>query len=340
MKQKKYMAKRRAGKNAGGKFDDHIKEGSISPVYIFTGDQVYLIEQAVSTLKEKTVGASEDINYIVFHGDSVSGKEITDTASTYPMFSEKKLVLVKNADKLKARDLEALDSYIASPSESTCLALVFSDGKIPKLKSKKGALSFDFSLDKGDAISSTIALADTLGYELTRRGAETLVSLVGEDLQDIQNELTKLSLYSSGKKRIDERDIKTLTKKSNFEDVFSLINAISKRNKRQALGVLSELEARGEEPLSVLSRIGWRFRQIWKCKELIDKRVPKAEILSVMRMSSGAFYYLSEDQKKFSYDDITRIMSALGECDKKLKISYVPKNHTLTKLVLELCSKN
>ncbi len=334
------MVQRRATKNTGSKFEDHIKERTISPVYVFTGDQIYLVEKAVSTLKEKTVGASEDINYVVFHGDTATGKEIADTASTYPMFSKMKLVVVKNAEKLKTGDLEILDSYIASPSTSTCLALVFSDGKKPKLKNIKSALSFDFSLDKGNTLSSTMALAGSLGYELTRRGAETLISLVGEDLQDIQNELTKLSLYSAGKKRIDEADIKSLTKKSNFEDVFSLINAISKRNKRQALGVLTELEARGEEPLSVLSRISWRFRQIWKCKELIDKKVPKTEVLKLMKMSSGAFYYLSEDQKKFSYGDIVRIMNALGECDKKLKISYVPKNHTLTKLVLELCSKN
>ena len=67
--------------------------------------------------------------------------------------------------------------------------------------------------------------------------------------------------------------------------------------------------------------------------------MPKDEILKTMKMSSGAFYYLSEDQKKFSNKDILRIMKSLGECDKKLKISYVPKNQTLTKLVLELCSK-
>jgi DNA polymerase III delta subunit len=104
--------------------------------------------------------------------------------------------------------------------------------------------------------------------------------------------------------------------------------------------VLSELEARGEEPLSILGRISWRFRLIWKCKELIDKKTPKAEILKILKMSPGAFYYLSEDQKKFTYGEIARVMGALAQCDKKLKISYVPKNYALTKLVLELCSKN
>ena len=332
------MAQRRSGKSTDNKFKEHIGEGSLSPVYIFSGDQIYLMEKAISLLKEKVLGSSDDINYIVFHGDSASGKEITDTASTYPMFSDHKLVVVKNAEKLKAGDLELIDSYSDAPSGSTCLALVFSDGKKPKLKKKKGVLSFDFSLDKGNTAGAAVSIAGSLGYELTRRGADTLISLVGEDLQDIQSELMKLSLYSEGKKRIDELDIKALTKKSNFEDVFSLINAVSKRNKRQALGVLTELEARGEEPLSILSRISWRFRQIWKCKELLDRKTPRDEILKIMKMSSGAFYYLSEDQKKFSYDDIVRIMRVLGDCDKKLKTSYVPKNHTLTKLVLELCS--
>lgn len=334
------MKRKQTKSNNADSFEAHISEGVASPVYVFTGDQVFLIDKAVSALKEALLGPSEDINYVVFHGDSALGEEIADSASTYPMFSDKKLVVVKNAEKLKARELEVLDTYISNPSPLSCMVLIFSEGKKPKLTNKKGAAFFDFSLDKGNAVPSAVSQARSMGYELTRQGAETLVGLVGEDLQEIQNELMKLSLYSGGKKRIDKADIEGLTKKINFADVFALINAISKKNKRTAHRVLSELEAQGEEPLSVLGRISWRFRLIWKCKELIDNKVPRAEILKALKMSSGAFYYLSEDQKKFTYGDIARIMEALGECDKKLKISYIPKNYALTKLVLELCSKN
>jgi len=334
------MKRKQTKNNNAEGFDAHISQGAISPVYVFTGDQIFLIEKAVAGLKESLLAPSEDINYIVFHGDSASGKEIADNASTYPMFSEKKLVVVKNADKLSAKELEIVDSYIASPSPSSCLALIFTEGKKPKLANKKGAMFFDFSLDKGNAASTAVSQARSMGYELTRQGAETLTGLVGDDLQEIQNELMKLTLYSGEKKKIDVADIEALTKKTNFEDVFGLINAISRKNKRDAHRVLTELEARGEEPLSILGRISWRFRLIWKCKELIDKKTPKAEILKILKMSPGAFYYLSEDQKKFTYGGIARVMEALAQCDKKLKTSYVPKNYSLTKLVLELCSKS
>jgi len=151
------MTQRRPKKPPDNTFEKHLSEGPVSPVYVFTGDQIYLIEKAVSMLKETTLGPSEDINYMVFHGDSATGIEISDTASTYPMFSQKKLVVLRNAEKLKAGDLEILDSYISSPSGSSCLTLVFSDGKKPRLKNKKGALYFDFSLDKGNTLSSTIS---------------------------------------------------------------------------------------------------------------------------------------------------------------------------------------
>ena len=207
------MAQKRASKKTDNKFKEHIKEGALGPVYVFTGDQVYLVDKALALLKEATVGDSEDINYLVFHGDATSGKEVADTASTYPMFSQKKLIVVKNAEKLKTGDIETLESYMESPSSASCLALVFTEGKKPKFKNKKQALYFDFSIDKNNTLSSTIAIAGSLGFELTRRGAQTLISLVGEDLKDIQNELTKLSLYSAGKKRIDEGEIMAFTKK-------------------------------------------------------------------------------------------------------------------------------
>ena len=89
----------------------------------------------------------------------------------------------------------------------------------------------------------------------------------------------------------------------------------------------------------MLSRLLWRFRLIWKAKELSDKNIPKQQILNELKMSQGAFYYLSQDLNKYSYKEIKRVMDLLLECDKKLKMSYVPRNYHLTRLVTELCGK-
>ena len=331
--------KQKTSKKAG--FEELIKEissGEISPLYIFKGDQIYLIDQALQELKNRVLGEADDTNYIVFHGDSASAEEITESASTIPMFSNRKLVVVKNAEKLNTKELAFLEPYFESPSPSSCVVIIFSDGKAPKIKKKLP--TFNFTLEKGTTVSAVKEDAQKLGCNITTRAAQTLISLVGEDLKEIHNELVKLSLYRSGRKDIDIEDIENHTRKAQFGDVFALINAISKRNKKEALKVLLDLEEQGEEPLSVLSRITWRFRLIWKAKELTDKKAPKPEILKELKMSPGAFYYLSEDLKKYSYEDITRIMGLLSECDKKLKMSYVPRNYHLTKLVTELLGKS
>ncbi len=332
------MKPKKSTKAGFDEFLQEISSADIKPVYIFTGDQIHLVEKALSELRTKVFGNEDDMNYVVFHGDSASGEEILENASTVPMFSSKKIVVVKNAEKLKADQLKSLEPYMESPSPQATLIMIFSDGKAPKIKNKK-LPRFDFSLQKGNTVSAVREEAKALGFTITPKAAQTLISLVGEDLKELNNELIKLSLYRTEGSAIEIEDIENHTRKAQFGDIFALINAISKKNKKDAQRALMDLEEQGEEPLSVLSRLIWRFRLIWKAKELTDEKMPKDEILKELKMSSGAFYYLSQDLKKYSYADITRIMGLLKDCDKKLKMSYVPRDFHLTKLVTELCTK-
>lgn len=333
------MKQKSGGKSSAQDFPGYIASGEPAPVLVFTGDQAFLIDKAIAELREKLLGPSGEVNFITFGGESASGREIADNASTYPMFSKKKLVIVKNADKLSAKEITALAPYIESPSPSACLVLVFGEGKKPKLPGGKNVASFDFSMEKGGALSAVREEARKLGYDITRAGADALIGLVGEDLQEIHNELVKISIYKGEKKTIGPEDVEALTKKSKYADAYQLINAISRKDKRTAHKVLCELEAAGEEPLSILGLISWRFRLIWRAKELQERKLGQPEMLKELKISPGQLYYLTEDLKKFSYNDIERIMGALTECDKRLKLSYVPKSFVMTKLVIELCAR-
>lgn len=333
------MNRKKPAKAGHQNFIEHISSEEIQPAYIFRGDQLHLMEEAVSHIRLKILGPSDEMNYIFFYGDTVTAEEIIGNAATVPMFSNKKLIVVKNADKLKAKELSAIEDYLNNPSQSATLILIFSDGKAPKIKKKK-IPTYNFSIEKGNTVSVVREEAKKLGLLISPRAAQTLISLVGEDLKELHNELVKLSLYRTDSNTIESEDVEKHTRKSQFGDVFTLINAISKKNKREAQKALLDLEQQGEEPLSVLSRLIWRFRLIWKAKELADNKTPKEDLLKELKMSSGAFYYLSQDLKKYSYGDISRIMKLLLDCDKKLKISYVPRNYHLTKLMTDLCSQN
>jgi DNA polymerase-3 subunit delta len=305
------------------------------------------MNEAVSELKKIVLGASVDFNFSLFYGDSASAREIVETAETYPMLSRRRLVVVKNAESLPEGELKSLESYLSSPSPTTCLVLIFEEekkryfsrsvGEIAIKENKRQVVFVHFVLDTKD-ISETIKQeARKLGCEITKEAAQTLLSLVGENLKDIHVELEKLALFVGNKNKIKAEDVEKLTEKTRFEDVFQLVNAIAEKDKKKVLRILLELESKNEEPLVILNNISSRFRLIWKAKELIDQKVPQDAILKELRISSRYLYYIRQQANNSSYEDIKRINRILYEGDRTLKTTYIPRNLSLTKLVLDLC---
>lgn len=315
----------------------NLSKGEISLVYVFTGDQTYLMDGAVSELKKIILGKSADFNLSLFYGDSSLVKEIIDTARTYPMLSRMRLVIVKNVEKLPDSQFKLLDSYFVSPSPFTCLVLICSLLDNPRLKAleKKQVAFVHFDIEDPSQIIKEEA--KKLGCGITKEAAQSLISLVGDNMQEIHVELRKLVLFTGERKTIEIEDVEKLTEKAQFENVFGLINAIVVKDKEKALKALLELEMANEEPLVMLNKIGWRFRLIWRAKELIDKNAPREAILKELKVSPGALHYIIQQAKNFSYEEIKQIIRIIYEGDIMLKTAYVPKNIALTKLVLELC---
>lgn len=332
-----------ATKNTGGakykSFLTDVAEGKIMPVYVFLGDQVYLINEAIGLLKQKLVPESASgLNYAVYYGESASALDIVDDARTTPMFSSMKLCVLKEADKLNPEDMKLIEGYVLSPSPSTCFVLV-GDEKLKLGKDvKKHCAVIEFSSKSMDIESLAVEEARKLGISITKRAAATLVSLVGEDMDVISNELRKLSAYHGAGAAITPEIVETFTEKTQFGDAFDLINAILAKNKKQALRAVLDLEARGEEPLSVLNLISWRMKLLWRAKELLNKNLSQNEIIKELKVSPGALYYIRKQEKSFSLEQLRTSIELLHEADGKLKISYVPTKHSLTKVVLELCS--
>lgn len=315
----------------------NLSEEKISLIYVFTGNQTYLMDEAISELKRIVLGNSTDFNLSLFYGDSTSVKEIIDTAKTYPMLSRMRLAIVKNVERLPDSEFKLLESYSLSPSPFTCLVLIFGTQDNTRLSAldKKEVIFVHFDIK--DPSQSIYQEAKKLGYSITKEAAQGLISLVGDNMQDIHSELQRLALFIGKRKTIEVEDIEKFTQKTQFGDVFELINAIAVKDKEKALKALLELEMADEEPIAILSRIGWRFRLIWRAKEMIDKNTPRDAILKELKVSPGALYYIGQQANNLSYEEIKRIICILYEGDRMLKTSYIPKNISLTNLILELC---
>lgn len=319
-------------------FINRLSKDEYLPVYVFYGDQYLLMDKAIQKLKEVLLSNSLELNFSVYYGDSALASEVVNNAKTYPMFSSKRLVVIKNAEKLSSKELKLVERYIIQPSPFTCLVLIFLEPKKPNLEINQHVGLVNFTLDIKDIIENIKNMASSHGYNLTDEAVNTLISLVGEDLQDLESEINKLILFLDDKKRIDSQDVERLTERIRFEDIYKLLNSIANRDKKNAVKVLMDLETKYEEPLAILNSIIRRFRLIWRAKELMERKVSRELMLKELKVSTGALYYIQEQAKNLQYADIKNILQILFEGDRAIKTSQIPDNQILTKLVLEMCS--
>ena len=315
----------------------NLDNNVVRPVYFFTGEQTFLTEQAIDRLKKHILIKNPELNYSLFHGDTASAEDIISLAQTYPMFGNKRLILLKNAEKLSTSELKAFKKYFQSPSSFTCLVFQFNNTKGIENKNNENIFIVDTTVDKNNLHSSIREIAAECGHDITNEAVLRLTSLIGENLQDIKTEIEKLSLYTAGKKKIDANDVERITEKIKFENIFQLLNSIAKKDMKNSLRALLDLELKNEDPLSILNMLSWRFRLIWRVKELIEKKFTKEQILKEVKISSGALYYTREQAKNLTFAEIREIMKSLYQVDKKLKTSSLPSHQILTKLVLEMC---
>ena len=97
-----------------------LAQGTVAPLYVVVGEEDLLRDMALGALKSALLGEGEsDFNCDLFYGDDVSGAEIVTCASEVAVFAARRVVVVKAADKLPARECDAILPYLKEPNDST-----------------------------------------------------------------------------------------------------------------------------------------------------------------------------------------------------------------------------
>ena len=108
--------------------------GSFRPVYLLMGDEPYYVDMVCDAVIEHCLDESErDFNQTVCYGADVDADSVITAARRYPMFADRQLVVVKEAQMMK--NLEELAMYCAKPLESTVLVIAMHGARADKRKS-------------------------------------------------------------------------------------------------------------------------------------------------------------------------------------------------------------
>ncbi len=220
------------------------KRGATHPVYWLEGEEPYYIDTLTHHAEHDLITADQaSFNLTIFYGKDAKVEEVLNACRRYPMFSERQVVILKEAQQMK--DLEKLDAYIQNPLASTIFVVAHKEkkidgrGKLAKLLKQHAVVFTDRKLYDNELPEWTSSLGKQKGLDITSKALFMLIAHIGNDLQRIDNELEKLMLNLKGRKQVTEDDIEEYIGVSKEFNVFELQSALVRRDLVAALNVLN-----------------------------------------------------------------------------------------------------
>ncbi|HPH23342.1 MAG TPA: DNA polymerase III subunit delta [Chitinophagaceae bacterium] len=223
------------------------KKGNFKSLYWLEGEEPYFIDKIVEYAEHKILSESEaSFNLTVFYGKDANWADVINACRRYPMFAERQVVLLKEAQQMK--DLDKLEGYVDNPLASTVFVVSYKDKKVDartkfaKLLKTKGELFTTKKLYETELPNWTNTMVANHGLSINQKALNLLVDHVGNDLSRLENEIEKLAVNLGARKSITEDDIENYIGISKEFNVFELQAAFGKKDFAKAIRIVNYFE--------------------------------------------------------------------------------------------------
>lgn len=224
------------------------KKGQFKPIYWLEGDEPYFIDMLVDHAEHKILSESEaGFNLTIFYGRDADWAAVVNACRRYPMFAERSVVLLKEAQHM--RDIDKLEPYIENPLNSTVFVVSYKEKKIDartkfaKLLKQNAEVFTTKKIYDNQLPEWASNMVQQHGLTISQKALQLLVDHIGNDLSRIQNEIEKLAVNLGSRKNITEDDIETYIGVSKEFNVFELQDAMVRKDLAKAIRIIQYFEA-------------------------------------------------------------------------------------------------
>lgn len=219
------------------------RKGAFKRIYLLMGEEPYYIDMVCNAVLENCIPEeNKDFNEIVCYGSDVNAEAVITTARRYPMFAERQLVVVKEAQAMK--DIENLSFYCSEPLDSTVLVICMPGGKADKRRAlyksvQKNGVVVEAERPKEYALPRWIdSFYGDRGLKIAPEANALIVEAIGNDLGKIAVETDKmLKNLPEGTTQVSAEDVEKNIGISRQYSIFELTSKLSLRQSEKALKI-------------------------------------------------------------------------------------------------------
>lgn len=306
---------------------------------IITNDSVTIDEEIKKILNDAKLTEENVIRYDL---SEVLLDNVIEELNTYGLFTDNKVVIASSCEFLTGsnkksqlpQDEKLLEDYINNPNPLNILIIICD--KLDERKKINKLLK-----EKCTVIESNLSIEDKIkkeleDYKMDFKTINYLIGYLNNDNQRIITELRKLKMYKYDEKVITIPDIDEIVLKEFDDNVFSLIDAIVKKNIKKAFEIYEELTSRGEDINKIVIMTTDQFRLIYKVKLLINEGKSKDMITSILKIHPYRVKLAMEASYNFTNMELIRYIKALGQIDINTKMGVSPNNYGFDLFLLNL----
>ncbi|MDQ7092269.1 DNA polymerase III subunit delta [Desulfosporosinus sp. PR] len=295
-----------------------VAKGKIPPVYLWYGEDRFLIQEAYQVLKSYyTLIDPSGSGIERVSAKDFSPAEICESANSMSFFASR-LVVVEDVTYFQdgqAADLEPFLEYLEKPNPSTCLLFIAENvhkgRKFYKALDRSGEiLEFRSPKRQQEWIEWVQAEAKTHGKIMSPQAAAQFIEWTGHQTGVLSQELDKLDIFTGERKTIREEDFQEITPRTIEATVFQLLDAVANRSAKQAIKALHEV-LRKEHPLRVLTLLVRQVRLLLGCNALRERGGNSAEVPSSLGISPYEAQKVWQQSLRLSTKQLSQ---ALHEC--------------------------
>ena len=224
------------------------KKKNFKPVYWLEGEEGYFIDKIIDFAEHHILPDSEaSFNLTIFYGKDANWPDVVNACCRYPMFAERQIVLLKEAQQM--RDIDKLESYIQKPLVSTVFIVSYKEkkvdgrSKLAKILKEKGVVFTTKKMYDNQLPEWTSELIQSKGYSISQKALHLIVNHIGNDLSRIENEVDKTLVNLGTRKNITEDDIEKYVGISKEYNPFELQDAFAKKDLSKAMRIIQYFEA-------------------------------------------------------------------------------------------------
>ena len=224
-----------------------LASGKVAPIYLLLGEESFLRDAALVMIHRAVLGEDDvggGFNYDLLYADETDALEVLNRCDTLPVFAPRRLVVIRDAGGLRARETERLLPYLKTPVETTCLVLSGEkvDGRQNFFKTLKAvAVVVDCSPLDSRFLSEWISeQAKTLGLRLEDAACEALHDASAGNLAIIRKELEKLVDYLHPITRVTAADVEAVRGADTGGTVWDVLDGLARKDREASLRALGK----------------------------------------------------------------------------------------------------